>query len=225
MSTNNWLGDIMLRSSSPREGSPGPKDNGPKNANTNDRDGTSSPPGLVVHTIAAGSTGRHLIINDRDDDASLANDCGDAVANDAEHDSTLPEMKRPRNSSSANSSSSSNRSGSKHNDKYDGTMKNGARAATSLEQLQLVALATSAANFLVSDTRQLLETKAVSEELKGGERKPNAANASSNESSSSPLEYFQRPGGVMYLVMSLVSTRGVDTIQTGKFLLLLYDAM
>lgn len=134
-------------------------------------------------------------------------------------------MKRPRNSSSANSSSSSNRSGSKHNDKYDGTMKNGARAATSLEQLQLVALATSVANFLVSDTRQLLETKAVSEELKGGERKPNAANTTSNESSSSPLEYFQRPGGVMYLVMSLVSTRGVDTIQTGKFLLLFSDAM
>jgi hypothetical protein len=43
-----------------------------------------------------------------------------------------------------------------------------------------------------------------------------AARTSSSTRTPPPLECFQGPGGVMYLVMSLVTTRGIDRIRDGK---------
>ena len=42
-----------------------------------------------------------------------------------------------------------------------------------------------------------------------------STNTEKKKTSRCPLDYFQQPGGVMYLVMSLVETRGIDRIRSG----------
>ena len=63
-------------------------------------------------------------------------------------------------------------------------------------QKKLIALAKSVANFLLS-------SRAAADETSGAEK--------------NLLDFFQSPGGVMYLVMSLVETRGIDRIRAGEY--------
>ena len=84
-------------------------------------------------------------------------------------------------------------------------------------QKRLVGLASLVAQFLLSDI--LAEDNNKMEE---GEKVTTSTNTEKKTTSRCPLDYFQQPGGVMYLVMSLVETRGIDRIRSGTFSLLLF---
>ena len=90
----------------------------------------------------------------------------------------------------------------------------------SSEQKKLVMLAKSVANFL------LTEEEGVAKEEDDGDQKMDAvasmdtdnttATATNNGTATNarfPLDHFTSPGGVMYLVMSLVESRGIDRIK------------
>lgn len=74
------------------------------------------------------------------------------------------------------------------------TTNDNSPVALTSEQTQMIHLATKVANFLLGESNSMGVTK----------------------TPTTPLECFQGPGGVMFLVMSLVETRGIDRIRCGK---------
>jgi len=88
----------------------------------------------------------------------------------------------------------------------------------SSEQKKLVILAKSVANFLLAEEEEEVVAK---EEEGDGDEKMEASMDTNNTSVtnqtaskvSCPLDNFTSPGGVMYLVMSLVESRGIDRIK------------
>jgi len=88
----------------------------------------------------------------------------------------------------------------------------------SSEQKKLVTLAKSVANFLLAEEEEEVVAK---EEEGDGDEKMEASMDTNNTSVtnqtaskvSCPLDNFTSPGGVMYLVMSLVESRGIDRIK------------
>jgi len=90
----------------------------------------------------------------------------------------------------------------------------------SVEQKKLVTLAKSVANFLLAEE----EEEVAKDEEDGDEKMEAAASIDANSTTPSvtngsatnircPLDNFTSPGGVMYLVMSLVESRGIDRIK------------
>jgi len=173
--------------------------------------GNNNPSGLKVHSIVvsddkvSATTTSATVTNsnnrnvDEDDDASSS-----------------PEMKRPRSGSTKQvlfSLDNSNDFGTSSN-----TNESTTQNTLSLEQKKMTALARAVADFLLS-------TKGAEQHEMGSDSTMAAATAVDNESSSNsgkpapaaagkaPLEFFQGPGGVMFLVMSLVETRGIDRIR------------
>ena len=82
-------------------------------------------------------------------------------------------------------------------------------------QQRLVNLAKLVAQFLLTDIENSNEDDNRMEE---GEKATTSTNNENKTTPRCPLDYFQQPGGVMYLVMSLVETRGIDRIRSGTFL-------
>mmetsp|Transcript_31466 Transcript_31466/g.66182 ORF Transcript_31466/g.66182 Transcript_31466/m.66182 type:complete len:946 (+) Transcript_31466:135-2972(+) len=147
---------------------------------------TSNPSssGLKVHSIS--------ITHDNNGDsattaATAAAAAAAAMANNDKNNEASPEMKRPR--SGSNSINNKGVSFSFDNNESNTT------TPLSPEQTKLTAMATCVKNFLLA------------EEEGGGE------NNNNSKRQKQPLELFQGPRGVMYLVMSLVETRGIDRIR------------
>ena len=89
----------------------------------------------------------------------------------------------------------------------------------SVEQKKLVLLAKSVANFLLTEEEEEVAKDEDDEDQKMeavASIDTNNTTAINNESASKvscPLDHFTSPGGVMYLVMSLVESRGIDRIK------------
>ena len=180
---------------------------------------------LMVHTIIVdGST--------TNDNKSVAN------GNDNENnDPELPDTKRRRNTCMDSGSKDEIVDGRGEEDtisfdKNDKTLFTSATSTTATTSTTtttttttttptslLTALAISVANFLISEWGQLSNRDNEVKRIIDGSAECSPANETSSSLLSSPLEYFQGPGGVMYLVMSLVSTRSIDRIRAGEFVL------
>ena len=173
---------------------------------------------LMVHTVIVdGST--------TNDNKAVAKVYDDNKNNDPE----LPDTKRPRNSCMDSGSKDSIEDGRREEDaisfdKNDKTLFTSATTTTATTTTTttttptslLTALAMSVANFLISEWGQLSNRDNEVKRIIDGSAECSPANETSSSLLSSPLEYFQGPGGVMYLVMSLVSTRSIDRIRAGE---------
>lgn len=112
-------------------------------------------------------------------------------------DTKMPEMKRAR-------------SGSGVSFRIPGESST-AETSLSEYQIKLIALAKAVTKYLLAEEK--------ADEGEGGDDDKMDTAAVANTSSTNvlcPLDYFQGPGGVMYLVMSLTATRGIDRIRAGK---------
>ncbi len=171
---------------------------------------------LLVQTIgAAAATTTTTNDNSRDHGVPLATSCGITATNDNDdNDSRLPEVKRLRSSSCSKINIVDQGGGMRLIDNNYGKVIHSASPLPSCEQMELTALATAVANFLLSESGHFLSC---AEAERTNERTDNSTTSTGNVSTTTtPLDFFQRPGGVMFLVMSLVATRGIDSIRAGE---------
>lgn len=170
---------------------------------------------LLVHTIGAAAAATTTNDNSRDHGVPLATSCGITAASDNDdHDSRLPEVKRLRSSSCNKVNIVDQGGGMRLIDKNYGKLIHSASPFPSCEQVELTALATAVANFLISESGHFLSS-VEKEAERTNERADNSTTSTGNGSTTTttPLNFFQEPGGVMFLVMSLVATRGIDSIR------------
>ena len=192
-------------------------------ANENDDKSTSASSllGLKVHTIPL------LLEHDNDSDGALVfNQYQDQYQDqyqvqatvaknevDAEEDVSMPDVKRPRNKevsfnfdnhpmaidSGVSSSSFNSNNGSKPNSNATATntTTNTMKKLTP-QQKKMTTLAKSVADFL----------------LNSNSNSNHKQQQQSPPSTSPPLNHFQQPGGVMYLVMSLVQSRSIPILRS-----------
>jgi hypothetical protein len=183
-------------------------------------DTTTDESSLMGHVISAMKSSDQCHFSD--------DDCFDEVDSDidtADDGQKLPEMKRPRNNHDSDDG--------KGRGLGEGQEKTMTKTRTSIltpEQRKLNTLAMSVADFLLSNHRRLPGGWEENSNFHGTvetltftdadsvllSNTDGSAVTAADTSSSTPLDYFQGPGGVMFLVMSLVTTRGIDKIRDGK---------
>jgi hypothetical protein len=106
-------------------------------------------------------------------------------------ESTGDTMNTPANTSSSGLSVHIIDAGENDASSATATTNDNSPVALTSEQKQMIVLAKNVANFLLGESNSMGVTK----------------------TPTTPLECFQGPGGVMFLVMSLVETRGIDRIR------------
>ena len=177
--------------------------------------------GLKVHTISLLTTNDNIIADDTVNNTIQTHKSNSNAKNDdpeeegeEEENEIMPEMKRAR----------SGTINTKVVSFFDEPFSSSSSAAvnnTSVavpplteHQKRLVNLAKLVAQFLLSD----IANKDDNAKMEEGEKVTTSTNTEKKTTSCCPLDYFQQPGGVMYLVMSLVETRGIDRIRSGTSL-------
>jgi hypothetical protein len=185
---------------------------------------TTDESSLMIHVISAMNSGDHLHFFD--DDSINENEADIDTADEAQK---LPEMKRPRNNNDSDDGKGRELRGGQER------MVTGRRALIlTPEQRKLNTLAMSVADFLLSNHQRRPEEWEADSNFQGtvetstfkdadsvflsntADSAVTAAGTSSSTWSPHSLDYFIGPGGVMFLVMSLVTTRGIDKIRNGK---------
>ena len=176
---------------------------------------------FLIHTIgvAAATTATTTNDNSRDHGVPLDTSCGITVANDNDdHDSRLPDVKRLRSGSCSKVNIVDQGGNSRLIDNtYYGKLIHSVSPLLSCEQVELTALATAVANFLISGSGHVSSVEM--EAKRTNERADYSTTSTGNVSTTTtPLDFFQGAGGVMFLIMSLVATRGIDSLRAGELI-------